>query len=311
MDATPTNVGLFRIIKVETGANQSSFWIENGSSVETEKQAQIQFIGYNSLVPGDYINIGTSLWSNTGIWKVETVGNGYTNDLTFKVEVLDSINVVLTPGPGALATAAEAAKVTVQCGEAHSYVKQIQSVIPTASGIEIKIKPDTASSRIGEAYGTVISTLDRLDFPESASAGKSGYRYGTGLVGEANRVLYGDKNDVSTYPGVAAADDSIVVDGPRVKRVTVGFSVRLKSGDPETVRSAIQSAVASVVNRSSIGQSIAISDLVTAAASVGGVNAVSVTSPAYSSSVDLIPVSVYEKALVLNLSDVSVVFVGE
>jgi hypothetical protein len=56
---------------------------------------------------------------------------------------------------------------------------------------------------------------------------------------------------------------------------------------------------------------MAISDIVEAA-KVGGVTAVSVIYPQFSSSNDVIPLGAYEKAMVLDVSrDISVVFVGE
>jgi Asp-tRNA(Asn)/Glu-tRNA(Gln) amidotransferase A subunit family amidase len=122
------------------------------------------------------------------------------------------------------------------------------------------------------------------------------------------RITYGDPRDPATYPGVAAADSYIAFSGPLVKRIRVALAIRLRTGAPEAdVRAAVQSAVAAVINRTGVGQPVAISDLVDAAASVTGVVSVSVVSPSYGPGSDLISVQPYEKPLVLSAAqDVSV-----
>jgi hypothetical protein len=70
--------------------------------------------------------------------------------------------------------------------------------------------------------------------------------------------------------------------------------------------------VASTINTTPVGVSIAISDLVAAATNITGVASVTVVSPSYGVGNDLIPVQPFEKALVLDIdSDVSISFVDE
>ena len=98
-----------------------------------------------------------------------------------------------------------------------------------------------------------------------------------------------------------------------MRRIQVGLSLRIRSGISSTdIASRVRSVVAAAINSSQVGESIAISDIVAEASRVNGVLAVSVTSPSYTSSNDLIPVQPQEKALILNLEqDVTVSFTGE
>jgi uncharacterized phage protein gp47/JayE len=88
------------------------------------------------------------------------------------------------------------------------------------------------------------------------------------------------------------------------------LSIRVRSGVSTTdIASRVRSVVASVINKSGVGESVAISDIVAAASKVNGVLAVAVLSPTYSASSDLIPVQPYEKPLVLSLDqDVTISF---
>jgi hypothetical protein len=69
--------------------------------------------------------------------------------------------------------------------------------------------------------------------------------------------------------------------------------------------------VASIINQSPVGTSIAISDLISAAQAINGVAAVTVLSPAYGTGNDLINVQPFEKPLVIDIDqDIQVSFVG-
>jgi hypothetical protein len=159
----------------------------------------------------------------------------------------------------------------------------------------------------GAQYGTSVTALDKLNFT-ALSSGMDGYLHSTGLIQEANRVVYGDEFDPATYPGVAAAGDNINIHSPIVRRLTLALNLRC-SGLPDDVASAVKGAVAGIVNSSPNGQFIAISKIVAEAQRVTGVSAVSVSSPSYTVVNDVINVPAYEKALILDPStDISLTF---
>ena len=70
------------------------------------------------------------------------------------------------------------------------------------------------------------TALDKLSFPTGLYSGVDGYAFSTGLIGEANRVVYGDPDDEATYPGMAAAGATVLTSGPLVKRIKLALALR-------------------------------------------------------------------------------------
>jgi len=69
--------------------------------------------------------------------------------------------------------------------------------------------------------------------------------------------------------------------------------------------------VATFINSSPVGVSIAISDIVSVASAIGGVVAVSVSTPSDSTSSDLITLQPYEKALIVHPdADITITLAG-
>lgn len=335
--ATPTanavplssvNAGFFRVVRAQTSdANGRAFWIENPNVLEEVAECDLSFLSFDSVLPGDVLSISTDAWGadNKGLWTVLSVGdvgdtglssNQYTNSSAGQhiMKVVSAKTPVAASAP-ALGSS-QFRLVQLSEGQAGSYIKRVVAV--TANPVDpefsdVKFSTDVGAGKLGASVGTVLSSLNKLGFDTDLMIGADAYRYSTGLVAEANRVAYGDKRDPATYPGVVAAGSTLNIAAPLVKRVTVGLVLRIRTGvSTIDVANRVRSAVASVVNRSPIGASIALSDIVTAAGNVRGVAAVVITSPTYSTEFDRISVQPYEKPLVLNLEqDVLVSFAGE
>jgi uncharacterized phage protein gp47/JayE len=122
------------------------------------------------------------------------------------------------------------------------------------------------------------------------------YRYSAGLIGEANRVLYGDPTDTATYPGVVAAGASVTIHAPRLRFVRVAMALRLRTGVSTTeVFEGVRSSIATSVNASKVGESVPLSRLVALASAVGGVLSVVVTEPVYVTGADTLVAESFEK----------------
>jgi uncharacterized phage protein gp47/JayE len=81
----------------------------------------------------------------------------------------------------------------------------------------------------------------------------------------------------------------------------------VRTGTPfSTVENQIKSSVASAINSVPLGNPVVLSDIVSAAGSVDGVLAVSVVSPTFDSTHDLITVQSFEKPLVID-SDADII----
>lgn len=314
------NTGAFRVVRTFEDSRVLKFWIENPNAVEQDATCDVSMFTSDSMMPGDTFSLSTPIWGadNMGDWKITSVGEStpgvpFGNQFTFKVDITNRIPTAFGGGI-ALGSAAPLAKCIE--GQPARFIKQIHSISPNQTDgtfLDVKFESNAGYEQIGETAGTIISPLDRLAFPTVIAEGIDGYQYNTGLIGEAVRVLYGDQRDPATYPGTVAAGARINVSGPIVKRIQIALNLRIRSGvSASDVRDRVKSAVASVVNQTGIGDAIAISDIVAAASKVNGVIAVSVLSPSYSVSSDLIPVQPQEKPLVMNLeTDVTISFTGE
>jgi uncharacterized phage protein gp47/JayE len=163
------------------------------------------------------------------------------------------------------------------------------------------------SNRINEASGTQISAVGKMEFSEVLRKGLDSYRYDIGLIGEANRIVYGEPRDNTTYPGVAAAGAEIFIRPPLIRRVKVGVAVRLETGIPfSQIVEQVRTNVSALINGNPIGVPIAISDIVAAVNAIPGVRAMVITSPLYNISNDTINIGPSEKAKVIDpVNDIS------
>lgn len=313
------NTGFYRIVRADpnTDANRLEFWIENDNSIDEVVYAHMAFLSYDSTLPGDKLVINSGIWgaNNVGTWTVsnidlETITGVSSNQQTFY------ISKAMAPNGAVAALGGNAGLVTIKEGGPSRLFKRIFSIEPNQNDSTLSfVKFDTVDGydKVSENAGSYIQAMDKLGFPTDIATGIDGYRYNTGLIGEANRVAYGQENDSQTYPGVVAAGARVNIEGPVVHRVQIGLAIRVRTGAAQTeIQNQVRSAVAAVINATNVGTAIAISDLIDAAGSVNGVLSVAVVSPTFSAGTDLINIQPYEKPLVLSLDDdILVSFIGD
>ena len=162
--------------------------------------------------------------------------------------------------------------------------------------------------KINDTGVVTAQVVGKSNFPTLIKKGLDSYRYNTGLIAQANKIVYGDPRDSVTFPGVSAAGAEIFIKPPLFKRIKVSINVRVRTGIPfNRVAEQVRSNVAALINSTKIGQSIAISDIVATVNLVQGVFAVSISSPAYDANNDVITVNAIEKPRVIDISnDISV-----
>lgn len=320
------NQGVYRVLRVDHSDHGSSgtVWIENANVIE--ESAECTFEGFDrfTVMPGDQFVVTTPLFGvdNQGTWTVKAVGetsagsgDQFAQTDRFTVDV--STRAPTPQGVTPTLTAITARLVKIVENVPAAYVMQVKNVLPNqldGSFTDVRWDTTVSYSAVGAAAGSIITVLDKLAFPLDASSGIDGYNYDSGLIGEANRVVYGDPLDTATYPGVAAEGSDINIQGPLVKRLQFSLLLRTKASgiSNNDVADRVRSAVATVINQSPIGQPIALSSVVSAAQKVVGVVSVTILSPAYNAGNDLISVQPFEKALVLNLDeDIQITFAGD
>lgn len=318
------NQGIYRVLRAINVDSDASggVVILNDNSIDESVECEIALYTLNGAMPGDTFIVNTPIWgeANQGIWTIKAVGettagsgDQFAHYDRFTVDV--SSRTPAPQGAGPTLTSATAPLVYLIENQPSTFILKVDGLAPNqtdGSFTDVRWDITPVYSGIGAAAGSVVTVLDKLQFPTAFASGADGYRYDTGLIGEANKVIYGDPSDTATYPGQASDGSNINISGPLVKRVTVSLLLRVRSGvSNDGIADRVRSAVATVINQTGIGQAVPLSAIVAAASKVVGVISVTIVSPAYGVGNDLIPVQANEKPLVLNLAtDIGVTFSG-
>ncbi len=267
---------------------------------------QIVFFEYEATVPGDsFVVTGDFLGSeNQGSWVVE--------------KVIDQ-NTVLVVGTmldrefTSLANNQE----SIMIEEETPYVgyKQIRALLNDPASPErgtIIFSSSEQFNKINDVGQVQISSTAKLSFNTTIRKGLDSYRYHTGLIGEANRIVYGDPRDPVTYAGVGAAGAEINIREPLFRRVQVAIDVRIETGIPfAQITEQVRTNLTALIDGNDIGQSIAISDIVESVNTIPGVRAVAISSPLYNAANDTIRIAPSEKARIIDpTADISVRQIG-
>lgn len=309
------NKGVFKIVNVTH--NGSVIWIENPTVAEEKSVCDFNILDSGSLLPGDTIVVTDDRFGagNKGSWTIDSVGSlsggaQFINPC-FKVSIQNKT-----------ATKFAGSKLmnifSVQVVEANPgvFYKKILGINPNQanSGLtDIKlcdmgvgyqsVPPESAAISI--SAGSIIESTSKPNFPNDLNLGIDAYKYHTGLVGEVNKVLYGT-SDTQTYPGFVANGASVLVDGPVIKRIQRAFAIRSVGNPSQELADRVKSIIAGVINSSPHGENISVSDMVSAASKVDGVDTVT---PLFEG--DQVILSASEKGMVLNpQEDISVIFLG-
>lgn len=311
-DVSIVNQGVFRIVNISH--NNSVIWVENTNSVTEKCVMDITFVTANSIVPGDILTIVSDNLgiANKGSWVVESVG------LFGDIQFMDSSlklalnNKALQPVSGS--NVMNNQSIQALDGTPRVFYKKLIGInlASDPSYTELVLTSNSVNNNptlvyelgaISSTSGSVISSLNKLGFSTELQTGIDAYRYNTGLIGEAKKVIYGSEDDPINYPGVVSDGASILIDGPIIKSLKLGFNVKIIGNPNADMADKIKSAIAGVINSNPQGTDIAISDLTTAGGAIDNVISIQAL---YNS--DTIKVSPSEKTKILNLNDISIIF---
>lgn len=316
------NKGVFKIINVTH--NGSVIWIENETVVEEKSVCDFNFLSHSSIIPGDVLVVTDSRFGtgNVGSWTVVAVGETVLNGSQFTSSRIRVSTQDKSPAQYSGIQTMDGSGVQVLEGTPSTFYKKILGINPNQDNgtlVDIKltdmgmvnVSPTNTTvdipeySFISNTAGSIMESLNKLDFPTDLHLGIDAYRYNTGLVGEAKKVLYGT-SDTQTYPGFVANGASVLIDGPVIKRIQRAFAVRAIGDPSDALADRVRSVISGVINSSPHGQDISVSDLVSAGAQVDGV--VTIT-PLFDG--DQIAIAASEKGMVVNpTEDISIIFAG-
>ena len=300
------NQGTFRVVRSLT----NTFWIQNPNSVEETVtlggNSDLQFYDVNSILPGDSLVLNGNLMGalNNGTY---TVAQASASSLTITGIFSNTTSaVILNSNTDGLQSFD--AKNAVFFKQIKTFAN-ISTISNTLSDIILNDTQGngTLNGKISDVNGFTFVALNKLAFDTRAVFGVDSYVAYKGLIKECTRVAYGDATNPTLYPGVKAAGSYIDIQPPLPRKIKVSVAVRLRTGVTlNTILTNIKSVVAGIINQNKIGTSISISDIVKAVGAIDGILAVSMISPAYSSSNDLIVVNPREKTICDASTDIGI-----
>jgi hypothetical protein len=285
-------------INVE-GVSESGITITDVLEIYVET---MKFKEYEGTIPGDVFVVSSPFLGidNVGRYVVEEVLND--KEIIVEGGMVSTDSVFLDNNFN---------KIYVEEKEPYVGYKMISMVTSNPANLDFKnIVFDTSEQfqKITELGGVIMYAMSKMELPQNITRGVDSYKFNTGLIGEANRVVYGDPRDNVTYEGVAAAGAEIFIKAPKPKRIEVSIDVRIKTGVPfSTIVEEVRNSIAALINSNDIGKPIPISNIISNVDGIIGVEAVAITSPQYDAQNDVIRINSGEKALVLDyISDIIV-----
>jgi hypothetical protein len=299
---TQTGQESFLTVISPEAVNQSSM----SAVTFSVSRPQIQFFQYDATIPGDKLVINGSVLGT---------GNAGTYEI---LEVLSPTTAIIA---GVVSTqyntnlSTNSVSLSVQEGKVYTGYKQVAYISPqpgTTNFNNIVLNTSAQYDKINLSANVGLTSLGKLNFPTTFRSGIDSYNFDIGLIGEANRVIYGDPRDSITYPGVNAAGTDIFIREPLLKNIQISLAIRTNIGVSfAQITSQIQSTVYALIQSNPLGQSIDLSSIVEAVRAIPGVISVVITNPAYTVASDEIQLVTGEKAFIANqISDISVSLIG-
>lgn len=294
-------------------SDKFSLWVPNGTPESNLTNVNIvcqrpafKFWPYDAVVEADTLNITSDVLNtnNRGTWIIKRA-------ISSQEIVVDGLMANIN----AQALGAQADTVFVLEKDPYvGYKNIIYCHVDPDNNDQAVITFDTYHQyeKINEAAGVILYSVNKLNLPQNLIKGIFAYKYDVGLIGEANRIVYGDPRNPVKYPGVAAAGAEIFIREPLIKRVKLTIDVRVQTGRPfNLIVEQVRNRVAALINSNPMGESIAISKIIAAVNSISGVRAVAISSPLYDSQNDLIKLQPFEKAKILDpIADIAVKKIG-
>lgn len=298
-----------------SGANTLQGTIENVTD-QSGDTWRLEFdalpVGLNNIQVGDLVKVsGLTNSSNNGFFLVtgvSTSGNGY-------IEVLNEAGIgengvagtaLMSQRRQITAYTALTGQITVGSGFA---------TIPTI-GDDLIVIPSTVKNLVDYISNTKITSFtlkgivegavnntklqlssksegsngyiqisggkanDKLGFSTEVFRGLQAYNYYTGLLALVHKTIYGDDQDLVSFPGIGAAGIQFQILAPTVKELSINIDVTLQEGvSLASLENSIKSAVSGYINNLGVGEDVIIERIRAAVIAIRGVSDVVLNSP--------------------------------
>lgn len=121
---------------------------------------------------------------------------------------------------------------------------------------------------------------DKLAFSTDVFRGLQAYNYYTGLLALVHKTIYGDDQDLVSFPGIGAAGIQFQVLAPTVKELGINIDVTLQEGvSLASLENSIKSAISGYINNLGVGEDVIIERIRAAVIAIRGVSDVVLNSP--------------------------------
>lgn len=170
-------------------------------------------------------------------------------------------------------------------GEVRLFLDNVPVKLDTAVTIEVNSNPITEGTDFALNRATGQITLDSGVYPTGLTTSDTvtaEYTWHEGLIAEAQKIVDGDPNDRTNYPGYRAAGTQVFVIAPSILQQTIEAQVIIetdKIGEADDIRSDVQAAINRYINNLGINDDVVYTELVYHAQSVVGVDDVIFTTP--------------------------------
>lgn len=155
---------------------------------------------------------------------------------------------------------------------------------PQKPSVSMQLASSDRGNLVENTDYTLNTASGQIDFSPALSAGEiiaASYTYYTGLLAFAQKVIDGDPNDETNYPGLRAAGVLVKALPPQVLLQTVTGSITVAEGFSQvTVAANVTQAIKDYINSLSISDDVIRNEIITRIMEVSGVTDVSLSAPA-------------------------------
>lgn len=299
------NQGIFQVI--ETFGN-NTVYIKNDASVEEEiilsAASDLQFYSYDSIMPGDKLIITTEVLGSTNVGTFVVKASPFPTSAQLQV-------TTAFPAPGSpTPLSSEFNGIIIKEGSpfyAYRMIENISQDPSNANNISIVLDSDRGGFKIDASVSPLMTAISKMGFTNIIQKGEDSYKYYGGLISAVGKKIRGQAEDPVGYQGVAAAGSYIEITSPLPREIAMSIVVRNLTSTPfAVIKSRVQSAVASYINSLGVGESVVFSKIVSVIQELNGVEAMAISAPVYDSTHMQIVLNEDEKAVVTNVSIITV-----